>query len=139
MPGVFSPVFILTALVLMGVSVPLYLEKVKPNRLYGFRTPRTVHDERVWYPTNKVFARNMLLAAQFLLLAGVVAPFMGGGAATLLVLLGMLPVFLGVLHAFYWASDFVGRLDNPEHSGRLPTEDADYQRRGKQASEKEEA
>ena len=46
------------AALFFAVSVPLALGKVPPNRLYGFRTPRTLADDRVWYPVNRVAGRR---------------------------------------------------------------------------------
>lgn len=46
------------AALFFAVSVPLALGKVPPNRLYGFRTPRVLADDRVWYPVNRVAGRR---------------------------------------------------------------------------------
>jgi uncharacterized membrane protein len=46
--SLFPPILI------MVVAVPLILEWVPRNRLYGFRTPRTLESDAVWYPANKV-------------------------------------------------------------------------------------
>ena len=48
---------------LAALSVPLILGKVPPNPWYGFRTPRTLSDARVWYPANRYAAWRMLLLA----------------------------------------------------------------------------
>ncbi len=53
-------VFGLSALLLIGVSVPLVLRKVRPNRWYGFRTPATLKDERLWYEVNARTGMDML-------------------------------------------------------------------------------
>jgi uncharacterized membrane protein len=39
-------------LVLIGVGVSLVLGRIGRNRVYGYRTPRTVQDDRIWYPVN---------------------------------------------------------------------------------------
>lgn len=39
--------------VLVVVAVPLILNKVPPNGLYGFRTPKTLSSPAVWYPANR--------------------------------------------------------------------------------------
>jgi uncharacterized membrane protein len=43
-------------------SIPLIMRIVPPNRLYGFRTPRTLADESLWYKAN-FFAGWALFAA----------------------------------------------------------------------------
>jgi hypothetical protein len=40
--------------VFVAMGIPLSQGWVRPNRLYGFRTPKTLHDPDVWYPTNRV-------------------------------------------------------------------------------------
>lgn len=51
------------ACVLVGVlCLPLLLQKVPPNLLYGFRTARTLSNPDIWYPANAFSAKAMLLA-----------------------------------------------------------------------------
>lgn len=40
-------------LVIIGVSVPLYLGKIKPNRVYGFRIRKAFASEENWYLINR--------------------------------------------------------------------------------------
>ena len=44
----------LTATLMMIFSVPMIQGNVKPNRIYGFRTAKTLADPKVWYPANRV-------------------------------------------------------------------------------------
>lgn len=44
---------------LFAVSVPLARRRIRPNALYGFRTPKTLSSERVWYDSNAYFGRVM--------------------------------------------------------------------------------
>jgi hypothetical protein len=39
------------------------LRRVKPNRLYGFRTSATLSNESIWYEANAVAGRLLLGAA----------------------------------------------------------------------------
>lgn len=48
--------------VLILLSIPMVLGKVPPNKLYGFRTPKTLSSPDVWYPANKVSGVLMILA-----------------------------------------------------------------------------
>lgn len=45
------------------LSVPLILKKVRPNPVYGFRTPRTLSNPEIWYPANAFAGWAMLVAA----------------------------------------------------------------------------
>lgn len=66
-------VICVVALAMGGVGIPLWLRKVPPNRLYGFRTRRTLSDEAIWYRTNALLGRNLIVAmVLFLIVAAVV-------------------------------------------------------------------
>jgi hypothetical protein len=38
----------------VAMGIPCSMGLVRPNRLYGFRTSKTLRDPDVWYPTNRV-------------------------------------------------------------------------------------
>ncbi len=44
------------------LGIPLYLQKIKPNYIYGYRTRRTLSDERIWYAANKYFAKLFIIS-----------------------------------------------------------------------------
>lgn len=54
-------VFVL-ALIFIIVAVPLALRKVPRNVVYGFRTPRTLKSDPVWYEANAYFGRALIYA-----------------------------------------------------------------------------
>lgn len=47
----------------MAVSIPLVLNAVPPNGLYGFRTPKTMSSPGVWYPANRRSGWYMIAAS----------------------------------------------------------------------------
>ena len=49
-------------LLLVAVAIPLILHLIPRNGFYGFRTPRTLASDEVWYPANE-FAGKALTAA----------------------------------------------------------------------------
>jgi len=53
------------------ISIPGILEKVPPNRWYGFRVAKTFSDERIWYAANRVMGIDMLIAG-LLIVAGAI-------------------------------------------------------------------
>ncbi len=61
-PAGFMLLFVCTGLLLVGLSIPLLLRRVKPNGWYGFRVPKTLSDERIWYESNAYTARWLLAA-----------------------------------------------------------------------------
>lgn len=56
-----------TVLALAGlfilISIPLVLRKVPSNRLYGFRTPKTLRSDKIWYEANAFFGRGLIVAS----------------------------------------------------------------------------
>lgn len=59
--------FFLTGLLEMLISIPLIQGRVPRNSWYGFRTPKTLASDEVWYPAN-AYAGKMLFAAGLVLL-----------------------------------------------------------------------
>src|ERR1051325_911124 len=57
------------SIVLILASVPMITERVPPNRWYGFRTPRTQSDPKVWYPANRIAGQYLAFAGLLIELA----------------------------------------------------------------------
>ena len=55
-----SLVNIFMGLLIMGIAIPMVMEKIKPNMLYGFRTKKTLSDEKIWYASNKYAGKVMI-------------------------------------------------------------------------------
>ena len=53
---------VVVPLVVLVLSIPMILGKVPPNGAYGFRTPKTLSSEDVWYPANRAAGWFMLAA-----------------------------------------------------------------------------
>jgi len=94
-------------LVIIGVSIPLILEKIGPNAFYGFRTSKTRSSEMIWYKANKYCGYALIYAGivSILCLLGKVffpqfIPFSGSayyGAVVLVV-----PIAIAVLLSFIY-------------------------------------
>jgi len=52
--------YIFLGVLMAVIAIPLVLRKVKPNWIYGFRTPFTLSREDVWYDINAYFGRWLL-------------------------------------------------------------------------------
>ena len=61
--------FTAICVLIAALSVPLILRLVKPNLIYGFRTPLTLSSPEIWYPAN-AFAGWALLIASLVSSAG---------------------------------------------------------------------
>jgi uncharacterized membrane protein len=60
--------FLFMGVLFIALSVPLMLKKVPPNNWYGFRTPKTLSDEKIWYEANRISAQGMALVGVVLIL-----------------------------------------------------------------------
>jgi len=56
-------------ILLILASVPMIIGTVPPNRWYGFRTPRTQSDPKVWYPANRIAGQYLAFAGLLIVLA----------------------------------------------------------------------
>jgi SdpI/YfhL protein family len=65
-----SLVTLVVPLAIMALAVPMILEKVPRNCIYGFRTPYTMSSDAAWYRANKISGIALVLAGAFWLLAG---------------------------------------------------------------------
>jgi len=75
-------------LLVAGLSVPLLLKKIPPNRFYGFRSKRTQGDERVWYRVNQLGGAFLALISLGTLVSALAValaawPEVGAAAVTL--------------------------------------------------------
>mgnify|MGYP006356599333 FL=1 len=52
--------WLFVGLLFISMSIPLVLEKVPPNRWYGFRVAKTFSSERIWYSANRVAGYDLL-------------------------------------------------------------------------------
>jgi uncharacterized membrane protein len=50
------------AILLVAVAIPMILNMVPRNRFYGFRTPRTLASDEVWYPANRFAGKALTIA-----------------------------------------------------------------------------
>lgn len=53
--------YLFSGILLILISIPLLLEKVKPNPIYGFRVRATLDDPGTWYAVNKFFGKRLLV------------------------------------------------------------------------------
>ena len=94
-----------------GLSVPLILEKIPPNYLYGFRTPKTLSSRELWYKANKYAGRELLVAGAILsggclalliwqLLSGM--DLRGDTAVLICLALTLVPLSIALLRSFIY-------------------------------------
>ena len=127
-------VIVATSLFISIVGLPMALDKIPPNALYGFRTARTLADPKVWYEANREAGKALTVAG----LVGAVGPVLAGllvengNRAMFISMAAMIvPLFVGIVYGFYKASAFTAELDHPGTSSRL------IEDRGEESPEKD--
>ena len=51
------------------IAIPLIQKRVRPNPIYGFRTKKTLGNERVWYKANEFSGKQFYRSGLTLILA----------------------------------------------------------------------
>jgi uncharacterized membrane protein len=67
-----SFLWLFVGLLFIGIGIPLILEKVPPNRWYGFRVTKTFSSERIWYAANRVAGYDLLWAGVVIVVTAVI-------------------------------------------------------------------
>lgn len=108
---VLAGTFLLQGILLAGVSLPLVAGRVKRNGVYGFRTPKTLSSDDVWYAANR-YAGRQLFGAGSAQIAGtlLLLPFAGRLDAGTLGLLGLALTLVPLGVALAKSFRYLGRL-----------------------------
>lgn len=96
-PVGFMLLFVCTGLLLVGLSIPLLLRRVKPNWWYGFRTPKTFSDEHIWYESNAYAAKWLLISGAIHTVVSLVLYFVPAFRADLLLYVTTCGIIFGVI------------------------------------------
>jgi uncharacterized membrane protein len=54
--------FAAVGILFMGIAIPLINHRVKRNWWYGFRTPKTLSSDRIWYAANEHSGRMLFVS-----------------------------------------------------------------------------
>jgi uncharacterized membrane protein len=99
--------YLFEGLLLMLISRPMINRRIKPNRLYGFRTPKTLSSPAIWYPANeysgrRLFSTGLIVTVSSLLLAPMLLFGARGASAytTTMVVILMISLLSGVIASF---------------------------------------
>jgi uncharacterized membrane protein len=63
--------FLLCGVLFIAIAQPLIRRQVKPNPWYGFRTPKTMGNEEIWYAANEYCGKALTAAGGIMALAAV--------------------------------------------------------------------
>ncbi len=66
-----AALYIGAGLLLIAISIPLIQRRIKPNPWYGFRTPTTLKNEKVWYEVNAHSGMRLLISGIIVVIAAI--------------------------------------------------------------------
>lgn len=97
--------------VFVALGLPLALQKVAPNRIYGFRLPQTLSNEKTWYAANRVAGIDLCLAG-VVITGGAIAIALWEPAlsADMVMVLNLIILFVSMLAVLVHASLALRRL-----------------------------
>src|SRR5690349_19658958 len=104
--------------VFVAMGIPLSMGKVPPNRLYGFRTRKTLQDPVVWNPTNRV-AGYWMIATGFAAAAVTITTFFTGLGLPAGPLVILVPFVVGMVVAYIHCLAVIRRLTTDKQKAIL--------------------
>ena len=92
---------IITGLLIMGISIPLWLKKSPMNAWYGVRVPEAYQSEESWYEINRYGGRELFVWSIPILFSGLVSLVVpiseeNQNALALLLTAGSITVFVAI-------------------------------------------
>lgn len=69
--------FIFDGAALIALGIPLLNERVPPNVVYGFRTKKTLSDEKIWYAVNRAAGKDMIAAGSVVIMSSLLVLLFG--------------------------------------------------------------
>jgi hypothetical protein len=67
--------FAVPSLLLFLAAIPLVIGMIPRNRLYGFRTRKTLSEDGIWYPVNRLAGFAIMIASGVYGVVAVVRPY----------------------------------------------------------------
>lgn len=67
--------FFLEGVLFVGLGIPLALNKVPPNGVYGFRTAKTLASPEIWYLVNRSSGIDLIVAGVLIAVVSVLLRF----------------------------------------------------------------
>ncbi len=89
--------------VLIAVSIPLYLGKIKMNHFYGFRIRKAFESEENWYSINRYGAKALMRWSVVLMAVGIVCPYIDPQHVLTVAKIGFLSLLVPVVQTWWYA------------------------------------
>lgn len=94
---------LVVGIVLILVSFPLYLGKIKRNSVYGFRISKAFESEENWYAINRYGARAMMLWSVVLAIFGIACMYVQPQNVMTIANIGFLSIGVPILLTLLFA------------------------------------
>ena len=93
---IFALANIISALLIIGISIPLVLRKIQMNYIYGIRIKESFVSEENWFKINEYGGKQMIIWSLPLLAAGILCLFITIHTANgiLLLIMGIAPIII---------------------------------------------
>ena len=90
-------------IVFIGLGIPLVRGRVRRNVVYGYRTRRTMSDDRIWYPVNMMLGLWLIWAGALAAVIGVLLLLLRNSddAARLVLGIGIIALLLCLAMGIY--------------------------------------
>ena len=108
---------LLASAVFVAMGIPCSQGWVRPNRLYGFRTRKTLQDPDVWYPTNRV-AGYWGIATGIVAAVVSITTFFTGLVLPAAPLVNLVPFLVGIVGTFTHGFLVIGRVTTSKQEAR---------------------
>ena len=89
--------------IVIAVSIPLYLGKIKMNWVYGFRIRKAFESEDNWYTINSYGAKLLMYWAVCVMIIGIVCLFIAPQSVLTVTKLTFLSVIVPVIQTYRFA------------------------------------
>ena len=104
-------IFILVGVIEILLGLPLLYEKIKPNRFYGFRLPKTVNNEDIWYNINKYTAKDMIISGIVIIIGMLILLlFKSSVSLSQIVLIGTILIVITLIIFFIRGLNYLKKL-----------------------------
>jgi SdpI/YfhL protein family len=102
-----------TAVLFIGLGLPLAYDKVRPNSMYGYRVSRyQLEDPEIWYAINRKGGRHLTCAGVILLLIAAVSALYIGSERTqrIFLLIALVAIFCFLAYEIVWSTREARRM-----------------------------
>ena len=106
-------IMVIAGLGFIAVGIPLVTGKIGRNRIYGYRTARTLKDDRVWYPVNALSGIWLIWAGLLALAIGILLLLVrdNNDAAQLVMLIGVPALVICLVAGIYRGWKLAAAID----------------------------